>query len=100
MKQSSFIVAKSEYMDKLKMYVPIVDRVHGKLHPEFHEVRRVFELLNDKLNQNNLDLKTEFEALKVITNHYKVPHDVCESYEAVYQMLDELNKAYDESAVI
>src|SRR5690606_41372722 len=100
MKQSSFIVAKSEYMDKLKMYVPIVDRVHGKLHPEFHDVRRVFDVLDDKLNQSNLDLKNEFEALKVITNHYKVPHDVCESYEAVYQMLEELNKAYDESAVV
>lgn len=100
MKENSFKLARNTYMDKLKMYVPIVDRVHGKLHPEFHEVRRVFDVLNDKLNQNNLDLKTEFEALKVITNHYKVPHDVCESYEAVYQMLEELNKAYDESAVV
>lgn len=100
MKENSFKLARNTYMDKLKMYVPIVDRVHGKLHHEFHDVRRVFDVLDDKLNQSNLDLKNEFEALKVITNHYKVPHDVCESYEAVYQMLEELNKAYDESAVV
>jgi regulator of cell morphogenesis and NO signaling len=40
------------------------------------------------------ELKEEFEKLREITNNYTVPTDVCESYEAVYNMLAELDKAY------
>jgi len=32
--------------------------------------------------------------LRETTNNYTVPDDVCESYEAVYNMLSELDKAY------
>ena len=40
------------------------------------------------------DLTEEFARLRVITDHYTVPSDVCESYEAVYRMLAELDEAY------
>ena len=50
MKENTFILAKNTYLGKLRMFVPIVDRVHGKHHPEFHDVRRIFETLDTKNN--------------------------------------------------
>lgn len=81
----------------LEQYVPIVDRVHGASHPEFHDVRKVFEEINLKLKNTEEDIPSlddEFKRLRKITNNYTVPDDVCESYEAVYNMLSELDKAY------
>jgi regulator of cell morphogenesis and NO signaling len=40
------------------------------------------------------ELSEEFSRLREITDNYKVPGDVCESYEAVYNMLAELDNAY------
>lgn len=40
------------------------------------------------------DLKDKFARLRDITGNYSVPEDVCESYEAVYKMLEELDIAY------
>jgi regulator of cell morphogenesis and NO signaling len=40
------------------------------------------------------ELESEFAELRKITSNYTVPEDVCESYEAVYDMLAELDKAY------
>lgn len=41
------------------------------------------------------DLVDEFVKLREITDNYTVPGDVCESYEAVYNMLAELDRAYE-----
>ncbi len=41
------------------------------------------------------DLVDEFVKLRKITDNYTVPEDVCESYEAVYNLLAELDKAYE-----
>jgi regulator of cell morphogenesis and NO signaling len=82
----------------LKQYVPIVDRVHGNNHPEFHEVRRIFETLETKINSSDseeLNLKDEFIKLREVTSNYTIPKDVCESYEAVYVMLAQLDEAYE-----
>jgi iron-sulfur cluster repair protein YtfE (RIC family) len=81
----------------LSQYVPIVARVHGGSHPEFLEVRRVFNQLHDKIRaaeDQQPELNHEFQELRQITNNYTVPTDVCESYEAVYKMLSELDRAY------
>lgn len=91
----NFNEVKAEYWDKLKMYVPIVDRVHGNSHPEFHEVKRVFDTLSDKLSRDD-DVTSEFEELRGITSDYTVPSDTCESYEAVYHMLRDLDQAYNQ----
>lgn len=32
-----------EDINKLKMLMPIVARVHGDNHPEFHQVRSIFQ---------------------------------------------------------
>lgn len=50
MKENSFKLVRNIYMDKLKMYVLIVDCVYGKLYFEFYEVRCVFDVFNDKFN--------------------------------------------------
>lgn len=95
MKKNEFLQDKETYLDRLAMFVPIVDKVHGKHHPEFHDVRRVFETMKDKIEKEYFILDNEFKELKTITNNYEVPNDVCESYEAVYHMLENLNNAYN-----
>ena len=87
----------SELMKTLKQYVPVVARVHGGNHPEFHEVQTLFNAIAEKTKGKGSvmpDLKEEFARLRVITDQYTVPGDVCESYEAVYQMLAKLDEAY------
>lgn len=81
----------------LDTYVPVVARVHGAHHPEFHEVRRLFEAIKAKVEAaggGQADLAREFAQLRELTDNYKVPGDVCESYAAVYEMLAELDAAY------
>ena len=41
MTSQAFNDAAAKHMETLKMYVPIVARVHGKEHPEFHDVHRL-----------------------------------------------------------
>lgn len=83
---------------RLEQFVPIVARVHGGTHPEFHDVHKVFDKINKKIKETGegkLELESEFKELREITDNYTVPGDVCESYEAVYSMLSELDKAYN-----
>lgn len=85
-------------MKKLELYVPVVERVHGGTHPEFYEVRKEFDSINGKIKENLVDgenLIEEFKKLREVTNNYSIPSDTCESYEAVYVMLSELDKAYN-----
>jgi iron-sulfur cluster repair protein YtfE (RIC family) len=93
----TFKDVKGKYMRTLEQYVPIVARVHGGSHPEFHEVRKLFDAINKKTKEAGSmrpELNEEFVRLREITDKYKVPGDVCESYEAVYNMLAELDAAY------
>jgi iron-sulfur cluster repair protein YtfE (RIC family) len=88
-----------QYLGRLEQYVPVVARVHGGSHPEFHDVKRVFDEINVKIKNagaDKPDLDNEFRELRKITDNYTVPGDVCESYEAVYNMLAEVDKAYQE----
>ena len=83
----------------LIQYVPVVDRVHGAHHPEFHEVRALFDTIIKKTKANNQvqpELNVEFAQLRKITHDYTVPKDVCETYEAVYTMLKAINEAYQD----
>ena len=47
-----------------------------------------------KAESEKPELENEFKQLREITDNYTVPGDVCESYEAVYNMLSEVDKAY------
>ena len=95
----SFDEIKERHLKTLQQFVPIVDRVHGKLHPEFHDVRKLFEAIAAKIKDAGTDrpeLNEEFERLRAVTGNYAVPGDVCESYESVYKMLRDLDEAYRE----
>ena len=93
----TFNKATERNLKKLKLFVPVVDRVHGANHPEFHDVRRLFDEINRKTKEAGAekpDLDNEFKQLRELTGNYTVPGDVCESYEAVYHMLAEVDEAY------
>ncbi|MDN6195690.1 MAG: iron-sulfur cluster repair di-iron protein, ric [Atopostipes suicloacalis] len=97
MTNTRFEEVKTEHIEKLEQFTPIVERVHGENHPEFLKVHQLFNQLNGKIKANEqgqVDLNEEFKALRKVTSHYKVPNDVCESYEAVYHMLESLDQAY------
>jgi regulator of cell morphogenesis and NO signaling len=94
-----FNEVKARSLQRLEQFVPIVARVHGGSHPEFHEVHRVFAALNEKIKAAGTaqpDLDEEFAELRRITQNYTVPDDVCETYEAVYKMLAELDQSYQQ----
>lgn len=93
----SFRKAQEKRFVTLNQYVPIVAKVHGGTHPEFHEVRKLFDAINEKTKKSSSakpDLNEEFRKLRELTKHYMIPDDVCESYEAVYKILAELDEAY------
>ena len=94
---TKFNKIKEENIEKLELYVPIVERVHGGTHPEFKSVRKYFDEINVKMKEagsEKPEIDKEFEELRKVTNNYTVPGDVCESYEAVYDMLSQLDEAY------
>lgn len=75
----------------------IVAKVHGKSHLEIYEVHKLFDVISGKIQEassDKPDSNDEFAKLREITDNYQVPEDVCESYEAVYNMLAELDSAY------
>lgn len=91
-----FSEVKERNLNKLDMFVPVVERVHGGSHREFYDVRKIFDKISAKIKAGSEkpDLDSEFKRLREITDNYTVPNDVCESYEAVYNMLAELDEAY------
>lgn len=91
---TTFNEVKGRNLQKLVQFVPVVARVHGGSHPEFHDVRRLFDEIMAKTKAADAELTPEFKQLREITDNYTVPADVCESYAAVYEMLAELDQAY------
>lgn len=92
-----FKEVSKKYLPILDQYVPLVARVHGGSHPEFHDIKKIYDLIKDKIKKDGpeiVDLKEEFAKLREISNNYTTPSDVCESYEAVYQMLAFLDEKY------
>lgn len=96
---NKFNELKADHLEKLKLYVPVVARVHGNDHPEFHDVHEAYNRLMEKMENEGAEKPTldeEFEDLRRITSNYTIPDDTCESYEAVYNMLSDLDKAYND----
>lgn len=95
--QAALGMALKEHLKTLKQYVPVVARVHGGHHPEFYEVQKLFDTIQEKTKKGSpkpADLAEEFSRLRAVTNQYTVPDDVCESYEAVYMMMAKLDEAF------
>jgi len=94
-----FSEAVKQYGPLLKQYVPVVAKVHGKTHPEFYEVASLYEDLRKIMQKpvsDKHELSEEFAKLRKITGNYRIPNDVCETYEAVYTMLAALDASYSE----
>jgi hypothetical protein len=71
---TTFNRVKEENMKKLEMYVPVVARVHGGSHPEFHSVRKIFDEINEKIMKTGPEkpkLDNEFKQLREITDNPK-----------------------------
>jgi iron-sulfur cluster repair protein YtfE (RIC family) len=81
---------KEQYMENLVQFVPIVARVHGPHHPEFYDVQKIF----NTIVEDKVDLKESFNKLREITDNYTIPDDVCETYEYVYQALQQFDESY------
>ncbi|MPM44050.1 hypothetical protein SDC9_90728 [bioreactor metagenome] len=97
MEMLSFKEVMKKHGKTLKQYTPVVERVHGAHHPEFHEVRCLVDAILEKAKIAGSGiplLGEEFTKLREITTNYTIPSDVCESYEAVYNILAELDRAY------
>lgn len=93
MKNFKEIINKN--LKKLELYTPIVARVHGKDHPEFLELKKVIDLIILKIKNNDFVLDKEFDQVSEITNEFKLPEGVCETYAEVYFMLKELKDTYN-----
>lgn len=82
-----------KYFETLDLYTNAIVNAHGKNHPETLEVRKLFEKVKNA-DRNNHYLDNEFTQLRKVTDNYAIPDDVCETYEATYQMLAEVERAY------
>ena len=94
---TTFNTTKEKHLEKLELFTPIVARVHGGSHPEFHQVKDLWDKIRDKTESagdQKPELDNEFNQLRQVTDNYTVPEDTCESYEAVYKMLEEVDQAY------
>ncbi|MDD4777288.1 MAG: hypothetical protein PHV53_03260 [Fermentimonas sp.] len=90
-------IKKSEFQ-KLDFVLPVVKRVHGGNHPEIFEVSKVYDTISNKVEAAGTEtpsLGEEFKQLREITNNYTIPDGVCESYTAVYNILEKVDKAYN-----
>lgn len=81
--------------EELQLIVPIVERVHAKAHPEFYQVKKLYDEIHTHI-QEEYDFTPVFESLRQITNNYTIPQDVCETYAKVYHSLADLDKAYQQ----
>ncbi|SDX93315.1 iron-sulfur cluster repair di-iron protein, ric [Salimicrobium album] len=97
MSEQTFNEVITNHFEKLDLYTTAITRAYGKNHPEAFEVRELFEKLSKKVKDagaNKPDLDVEFAQLRKITNNYAIPGDVCETYAGTYEMLSEVDKAY------
>ena len=87
----------AEEFPKLEFFTKQIVKVHGQRHPELAQVRALFVQLRDKALAGNFDFSSELSQMESVTNHYAVPQDACEAYQATYELLDYLD---NNSAVV
>lgn len=92
----------NRHQEKLELYTTAITRAHGAHHPEVFEVKKLYTVIQAKINAAGselVDLEPEFAALRKLTNNYEVPGDVCETFAAVYHMLAKADAAYQQENV-
>lgn len=83
--------------EKLELFTTAITRAHGKNHPEAFEVMELFNTMKEKIQTSDgakPGLGREFKQLREVTDQYTIPDDVCETYASVYNMMSELDRAY------
>jgi len=98
MSETLFQAQVKNNFETLDLYTTAITRAHGKSHPEAFDVREIFEAIQEKVEsvgESKPDLCEEFAQLQKVTDYYKIPNNVCPTYESTYEMLKELNQAYD-----
>jgi regulator of cell morphogenesis and NO signaling len=97
MSTSTFSEVVKEQFPILVQYAPVLARVHGRNHPELAQVRDIVAEINDKIKEDGaeqVELSTEFEELRRLTNNYEIPSDGCGTYVETYEGLEAADKAY------
>lgn len=95
--KETFNKVAEKHSEKLNLFTTAITRAHGESHPEAFDVRELYENIVSKIKAagaSQLDVSEEFTELRRVTDNYTVPGDVCPTYEEVYQMLAELDQAY------
>lgn len=77
----------NEHQDKLDLFTKAITIAHGKNHPEVFAVREEYLNLKESA-KNDLNLDDDFDQLRETTQNYAIPGDVCPTFEATYQMLE------------
>ncbi|HBT85198.1 MAG TPA: iron-sulfur cluster repair di-iron protein, ric [Porphyromonadaceae bacterium] len=96
--KTKFNEIRESELQKLGFILPVVKRVHGGSHPEIFEVAKVFDQMSNKTEKagsKTPQLGEEFNQLREITNNYTVPGGVCESYAAMFKILEKMDNAYN-----
>lgn len=78
----------------LDLYTLAITKAHGKRHPEVFEVRKIYEIIQAKVKDGNTDLSVEFSKLRVVTNNYLIPVDVCETFTKTYKMIEQFDTVF------
>lgn len=81
---------KNEHIARAAELAPVVERVHGKNHPELTRVRE----LTEQLQNTGADTSEVFAQLRDVTNNYTVPGDACEAYQWTYKALERADTAH------
>lgn len=80
----------NRHIEKAAQLAPIIERVHGKHHPEITRVRQIIEKLQS--SDSTTKTMTLFQELRTVTENYAIPKDVCEAFEATYRALERADK--------
>lgn len=85
-----------EHKDKLELFTSALTRAHVDAHPEVLKVRALYLQMQEKVQNQDASLGPEFASLQTVTSNYKVPGDVCKTYEQTYKLLETANELYNE----
>lgn len=75
----------------LDLYTNAITKAHGKNHPEIFEIRRIYQAIQEKMSQNQVDLVPEFRQIRLLTSDYAIPNEACPTLSKTYQLLEEFD---------
>ena len=78
-------MTNEEIYETLDRILPVVNRAHGKNHPELHKVLALYNKIRKK------PLAKYFLKIEKLTNNYSVPEDACATFEKAYNLLSILD---------